>query len=281
MALNPSVLRGAGLHDKDSDAASDVTSEFFLDRMSDTNFSKAGWMSGTTSGSATPKSDAEEEGQVKAAEGEAAAAPDETEVHAEVHEEEVVAEPELLTERDLDRSVYISLQETPTFFMLSVPCGCWLGAPGATAGVQQGAAGRTRGDSRGAAVAAGAAAFAPGVAAAPCVKKHRAGRSRRGSGLNLTQMLQQGAAGPHGGTAGCIRGGSGCSRAHQRRSRVQQGAVRVAAVAAGRSRDGNGAAGPRQGSRCMCMFQPTDPCVSPVIVGLSPPFRRDSGFGLG
>lgn len=151
MALNPSVLRGAGLHDKDSDAASDVTSEFFLDRMSDTNFSKAGWMSGTTSGSATPKSDAEEEGQVKAVEGETAAAPDETEVHAEVHEEEVVAEPELLTERDLDRSVYISLQETPTFFMLSVPCGSRLGTAGATAGVQEGAP--------------GTAAFAPGATA--------------------------------------------------------------------------------------------------------------------
>lgn len=195
MALNPSVLRGAGLHDKDSDAASDVTSEFFLDRMSDTNFSKAGWMSGTTSGSATPKSDAEEEGQVKAAEGEAAAAPDETEVHAEVHEEEIVVEPELLTERDLDRSVYISLQETPTFFMLSVPCGCWLGRAGLAGGVQQVHQGHQQGRQQGEAGSRlGTAGATAGV--------QRVQQGRQQGRQRLHQGRQQG-------RRGCTRGDRG------------------------------------------------------------------------
>ncbi len=62
MALNPSVIRGGGGGDDgNSDAASEAASEFFLDRMSEANFSRAGWMSGATSGSATPKSEAADE----------------------------------------------------------------------------------------------------------------------------------------------------------------------------------------------------------------------------
>lgn len=107
-------------------------SEFFMDRMSTAFSTKGGWFSNADSGTQTPKSEADYDYEAekrdrdrKAAEEAAQAAvageegPDSARAYPAPQEEPMP--PQLLTERDLDRSAYISLSETETIFILQMP----------------------------------------------------------------------------------------------------------------------------------------------------------------
>ncbi len=58
LSINPTVLKGAP---GDITTPNSETSEFFMDRMSGTAFTKGGWYSNADSGAHTPKSEAEYE----------------------------------------------------------------------------------------------------------------------------------------------------------------------------------------------------------------------------
>ncbi|GFR43755.1 hypothetical protein Agub_g4867 [Astrephomene gubernaculifera] len=128
LSLNPTVLKGA---QGDTTTPNSEVSEFFMDRMSTTAFTKAGWYSNADSGNHTPKSEAEYDYETekrdrdrKAAEDAAIAATlgEEAGAGADAarrssREEEPPAPPVLLSERDLERSVYLTLHETETIFI--------------------------------------------------------------------------------------------------------------------------------------------------------------------
>jgi len=123
MSLRPSVMKGMGLPDEEGTPTSEQ-SDFFMDRMSSAGFSRGGWGSGTNSGTMTPKSEYDDEydmnkekGGSKGGEGGGSVAGEE-----EATRQEEVVEPEVLTERDLEKQVYISLSETETVFMFSMSC---------------------------------------------------------------------------------------------------------------------------------------------------------------
>ncbi|GIL70976.1 hypothetical protein Vretimale_4066 [Volvox reticuliferus] len=127
LSLNPTVLKGV---QNDTTTPNSESSEFFMDRMSTAAFTKAGWYSNADSGSHTPKSEADydyetekKDRERKAAEDAAMAASYGDEgggsesARGTVREDEQPPAPVLLSERDLERSVYLTLHETETIFI--------------------------------------------------------------------------------------------------------------------------------------------------------------------
>ncbi|EFJ40856.1 hypothetical protein VOLCADRAFT_77807 [Volvox carteri f. nagariensis] len=129
LSLNPTVLKGV---QNDTTTPNSESSEFFMDRMSTAAFTKAGWYSNADSGSHTPKSENDypdyesekRDRERKAAEDAALAASygDEGGSGEPIRglsreEDHQLPAPALLNERDLERSVYLTLHETETIFI--------------------------------------------------------------------------------------------------------------------------------------------------------------------
>eukprot|EP00798_Chlamydomonas_sp_ICE-L_P023735 gene23735-9291_t len=100
----------------DSNSMPSETSEFFLDRMSS---ARGGW-SETGSGIMTPKSTAGSDDGYDMGAKHGSKAYDEDDLGSMSDQPEEVI-PVYLTERELDRQVYLTLEETETFFMWSMP----------------------------------------------------------------------------------------------------------------------------------------------------------------
>ncbi|KAG2499039.1 hypothetical protein HYH03_003224 [Edaphochlamys debaryana] len=133
LSLNPTVLKGG---QGDNTTPNSEASEFFMDRISTTAFTKAGWYSNADSGTHTPKSEQEFDYETEKRERDGARAAEDAANAAALGEDSVPGgggsaqesargpprpeeppAPVILTEKDLERSVYLTLHETETIFI--------------------------------------------------------------------------------------------------------------------------------------------------------------------
>eukprot|EP00201_Polytomella_parva_P018197 CAMPEP_0175071880 /NCGR_PEP_ID=MMETSP0052_2-20121109/19529_1 /TAXON_ID=51329 ORGANISM="Polytomella parva, Strain SAG 63-3" /NCGR_SAMPLE_ID=MMETSP0052_2 /ASSEMBLY_ACC=CAM_ASM_000194 /LENGTH=271 /DNA_ID=CAMNT_0016339181 /DNA_START=120 /DNA_END=932 /DNA_ORIENTATION=- len=115
----------AKTNDEVSSPPSEATSDFFLDHLSSTGFStRAGWISGSESGTMTPRSEQGEGEYELERDKDKEKDKDKRATAAAANTANARSKPESsvkLTEDDLEQNVFIQLSETSTMFILQMP----------------------------------------------------------------------------------------------------------------------------------------------------------------